>query len=90
MNKVLEVHGSLNYDDVDDSSDSDDENENNGISDAPMVFKNDSDDEELEVFESSKKNKGSLVKSNDKVLLFSHLYCISAHGLYLMLNVRIL
>lgn len=52
MSKVLQVEGSLHFDE-EESSDSEDENENSP-NDAPLVFDNSdgSDDEELEIFHS--------------------------------------
>jgi hypothetical protein len=50
MSKVLQVEGSLLFEE-DDSSDSDEENESNNGNGAPLVYASDeSDEEELEVF----------------------------------------
>lgn len=56
MSKVLQVEGSLHFDE--ESSDSEDETENVPSNDAPLVFDSDESDEELEIFHSV--NDGSV------------------------------
>lgn len=57
MSKVLQVEGSLQFDE-EESSDSEDETENNLSNIAPLVFDSDgSDEEELEIFHNEKEKR---------------------------------
>lgn len=56
MSKVLQVEGSLQFEE-EDTSDSEGETENTTTNDPPMVFDEESDEEELETFNTAQENR---------------------------------
>lgn len=73
MSKVIEVQGSLQFDE-DESSDSEDEAGDDNLStDAPLVFVSDSDEEELEIFHAGKGDSTAPVSNITKKVRVNNL-----------------